>query len=187
MSLDVSAFDNSLSGPIGPKVDPDAAGLDEASMLLHHLQRALSRHANKSVFAVGGTLKPDKQDPIVIRWDVANGAWDRGRGCVLPPRDGDDEQIAAFDKLLEDCKPATFGMGSKDVLDEEYRKAGVLDRQRFATNFNLAEYGILDAITQALVQGHFGGGVSAELYKLNVSVCCSAETVRCGSRNGKGR
>lgn len=69
-------------------------------------------------------------------------------------------------------------MGGKDVLDENYRKAGKLDNSQFSMNWHPADYGVLDAIAQTLLtetgveEGGDGRrehwGVRAELYKLNV-------------------
>jgi len=78
--------------------------------------------------------------------------------------------------LLDDCKPATFGRGNQDVLDEAYRKAGKMDATGFCTDFNYADHGILDTVAQALVQSVLDNeysGLRAEVYKLNVSPCCN--------------
>ena len=58
---------------------------------------------------------------------------------------------ADIDKLVAACQPATFGLDGKDVLDEDYRKAGKLDKADFATSFCPYEAGIIDVITQLLV------------------------------------
>jgi hypothetical protein len=36
-----------------------------------------------------------------------------------------------FQALLQTCNPATFGRGSQDVLDPQYRKALCLDADKF--------------------------------------------------------
>lgn len=76
--------------------------------------------------------------------------------------------------LLKDMQPATFGRGNKDVLDESYRKALKMDTERFLTNFNPYQAGIIDTIAQALLpplrHNKHGRYVKAELYKLNVGI-----------------
>lgn len=98
---------------------------------------------------------------------------------------GETEKKTSLQQLVQDCKPATFGFGGQNVLDEEIRKAGKLEATEFSTSFNPYDYGIVDAVAQALLPGiarpdvltgdntspeHWG--VVAELYKLNVSNLC---------------
>lgn len=70
------------------------------------------------------------------------------------------------------------------MLDEEYRKAGKLDRSMFAVDFHPHDYAIVDVIAQTLLPGTDPGalglynvdgemrnehrGVRCELYKVNV-------------------
>ena len=84
-----------------------------------------------------------------------------------------------FKNLLHHCDPATFGVGGRDVLDEEYRKAAKLDPSDFSTNFHPHDCGIVDSIQQILLPSTIRGGqgigigpqgVRAELYKLNVCI-----------------
>lgn len=83
--------------------------------------------------------------------------------------EADDEGLQTLELLIKTCQPATFGLGSKDVYDENYRKAIKLDETDFSTNFNPYVAGIIDAIGQALLpSGHEQRGIRAELYKLNV-------------------
>jgi hypothetical protein len=56
-----------------------------------------------------------------------------------------------FTHLLMACQPASFGRAGEAVLDEEYRKAGKLDRSEFATTFCPYEVGIIDVVAQLLV------------------------------------
>ena len=71
--------------------------------------------------------------------------------------------------LSSACKPATFGVNQKDVLNESYRKARKLDVTNFATSFNLHKSGIMDVVCAALLEGHNSNRpVEAELYKLNM-------------------
>ncbi|KAI9774057.1 MAG: hypothetical protein M1840_005150 [Geoglossum simile] len=101
---------------------------------------------------------------------------------TLPPTaaTGDEpHQPAYISKLLHDCAQATFGLDGKNVLDESYRKAAKMDNNLFCTNFHPHDYGIIDAIAQALVPSIESSaleentsthhlGVVAELYKLNI-------------------
>ncbi|KAL6720878.1 hypothetical protein ACLMJK_002803 [Lecanora helva] len=114
--------------------------------------------------------------PIVLRWDSPGGG-DPVQKLTLPLS---KEEESAVESLVNQCEPATFGKGGDEVLDESYRKAVKLDNDRFSTNFNPYDVGIIEAINQSLLPGvaktfadgksvfedHLG--VVAELYKLNV-------------------
>jgi hypothetical protein len=76
--------------------------------------------------------------------------------------------VNELEALTQACEPATFGRANEDVLDETYRKAGKMDRSRFATQFDLAEARLLDVIRGELLRENKDKGVVAELYKLNV-------------------
>ncbi|KAK5989672.1 hypothetical protein PT974_07927 [Cladobotryum mycophilum] len=154
---------------VPPSIIPIPA-LDEGSTtLLANVRSALVDRANKDVFAIGGKISVH---PVTIRWNGRDDDWDRGRRVMLPVNQGDETSKMAFEQLVKDCQPATFGRGSEEVLDEGYRKAGKLDGAGFSTNFNPYEHGVIDAITQALIQTTHAKdniwGVRAELYKLNV-------------------
>jgi hypothetical protein len=157
---------------------PPACEADWA-VLLQEVSSALHSDASKNVFAIGGSIdlsaSPSSstgtanQAPVTIRWDSGD---DRGRKVSLPVVDNDPKSLSDFHRLLGDCKPATFGRGNEDVMDETYRKAGKMDATEFCTNFNYADHGILDTVVQALVpnvSGNENNGLRAELYKLNVS------------------
>ena len=143
----------------------------ERDGLLTTIAKQLSSHEKKDVFAIGGAIPLAEDKPVVIRWG-AHLAQANGRLCELPVASSTTRE-AAFTKLVEACQPATFGFGTKDVFDEDYRKAGKMDVEDLCLNLNLAEYSIMDTITQALVQSVWSkaemNGVRAELYKLNVS------------------
>ncbi|KAG5636142.1 hypothetical protein H0H81_008998 [Sphagnurus paluster] len=71
--------------------------------------------------------------------------------------------------LSDACEPATFGLGQRDVLDEDYRKAGKMDKNNFSINLDLVQMGIVDRIRVQLLEGADEKKyVKAELYKLNV-------------------
>ncbi|KAF5238711.1 hypothetical protein FANTH_10209 [Fusarium anthophilum] len=140
--------------------------------LLSAVSSALDKRAGKDIFAIGGSIDEtgDSSDrSVTIRWD--NKEQGRCRALTLPLSD-DPVAQDGFNSLLADCQPATFGVGSQEVLDEEYRKAGKMNTEDFCTNFNPYEHGIVDTINQVLAQASVtdarGLGVKAELYKLNV-------------------
>ncbi|KAL6069936.1 Fe2OG dioxygenase domain-containing protein [Balamuthia mandrillaris] len=68
--------------------------------------------------------------------------------------------------LVECCSAATFGQGSKEVLDSSYRHALQLSPDHFVTNFHALEYDILDKIKGILSPK--STKIRAELYKLNI-------------------
>ncbi|EWY95012.1 hypothetical protein FOYG_04147 [Fusarium oxysporum NRRL 32931] len=143
--------------------------------LLSAVSSALDKRAGKDIFAIGGSVGDDgcpshaASNSITIRWD--NKEQVHSRTLKLPL--GDDTVTQdAFNTLVADCQPATFGIGSQEVLDEDYRKAGKMNTEDFCTDFNPYEHGIVDTINQVLAQASVtdarGLGVKAELYKLNV-------------------
>ena len=111
--------------------------------------------------------------PVVIRWDGREKTTTRRIQLPQPPGHKNGLKM-----LLNDCQPATFGLGGLDVLDESYRRASKLDDTQFSTNFSPYDYGIVDTIAQILFPGVNENsnqdlglelrGVRAELYKLNV-------------------
>jgi hypothetical protein len=139
----------------------------EPSEAVALLNTVYSDLAVKAVFAIGGTVPPTGQPPVMLRWDSREAY--HGLSARLPITDvpdGPDGQ-EAFSRLLADCEPATFGQGKEEVHDETYRKAGKMTSARFSSNFCPYETGVMDSVTQALV--HDGSGLRAVLYSLNVS------------------
>ena len=80
----------------------------------------------------------------------------------LPPSEAEQEQ------LLKACEPASFGKGSEEVLDPEYRQALKLDKSKFSLNAELHSTSLLDEIKAALCPDHGNVTLTAELDKLNV-------------------
>lgn len=80
--------------------------------------------------------------PPSIRFGDSDAGW-----IVEFPSDHDE----AFDCLVEQCKPATFGRGGQDVYDEAYRKAGAMSVDEFVTDFCPYKTGIIDIVTQLLL------------------------------------
>ena len=168
---------------------------DSNTTLLQKLASAVDGHAATATFACGGSvpimdpssgkLVPDTQyriPSVTIRWDPTSSYVPQSK-VSFPLADGEDVPRQTFHNLLHHCDPATFGVGGRDVLDEEYRKAAKLDASDFSTNFHPHDCGILDSIQQILLPSTIRGGqgigigpqgVRAELYKLNVC------TSKCG-------
>lgn len=161
--------------------DPEVRDVDS---LLKEVTSALDDQKHQHIFAIGGRLDVlDSQadnapsaHPINLRWDRKNGddADIVGDKATFPIPEGNTSIEQAFQRLLQDCAPATFGLGQKDVLDESYRKAGKMDKEDFCTNFTPYEHGIMYTVIQALAQSRQSNeiyrGLRAELYKLNVGV-----------------
>ena len=157
--------------------------------LLQKLATAVDGHAATATFACGGSVPiqehstggfgPGTQNlipSVTIRWDTGNSDIRQSK-VAFPLLDHDNSSSQEFNSLLHHCDPATFGVGGRDVLDEEYRKATKLDASDFSTNFHPHDCGILDSIQQVLLPSTIQGGqgigigpqgVRAELYKLNV-------------------
>lgn len=92
----------------------------------------------------------------------------------VPIADSSTERLT---QLVSDCEPASFGRGKQDIIDPEYRRAGKLDKNRYATNFFPADYGIIENVERILLprfnsdadkDGISFRKLSAEMYKLNV-------------------
>ncbi|KAL1959356.1 hypothetical protein VTO42DRAFT_2159 [Malbranchea cinnamomea] len=119
-------------------------------------------------------LLPRESPPIQIFWSSPDG---RVQKIWLPcPNEDQARTTSTIDTLVNDCSPATFGRGDKDVLDTNYRHAGKLDPVNFCTSFHPADFGILDMIEQTLLPSVSSPEdnelqfrrVRAELYKLNI-------------------
>ncbi|KAL2830432.1 hypothetical protein BJY01DRAFT_260876 [Aspergillus pseudoustus] len=113
--------------------------------------------------------------PVSVFWSKRDDA--AAQKLVLPV-DGTDHQtdLDALRRLVTECDPASFGRGEQDVIDPEYRKAGKLDSNQFATSFHPADYGILDNVGQVLLPSIDSETdnelqfrrIKAEMYKMNV-------------------
>ncbi|KAG5653001.1 hypothetical protein H0H81_002754 [Sphagnurus paluster] len=108
-----------------------------------------------------GTIPILSEDATLFYKDKEGG---KARWLDLSQATMDDLQI-----LTEACEPATFGLGQRDVLDEDYRKAGKMDRSNFLVSLDVAHLGIVDRVRAQLLEGDDEKYyVKAELYKLNV-------------------
>lgn len=117
------------------------------------------------------TVKQPANRAVTLRWD---GTFSVNKISFPLPAINETKTLhqSSLQALVNACQPATFGRLGEDVLDESYRKAGKLDEECFSTNFHPADWGITDAVAQALLpnvgEGHSGlRGVHAELYKLS--------------------
>jgi hypothetical protein len=148
--------------------------------ILEDLSSSLETHARSATFACGGTVSfksaidetagetskepaqegdatvdskanaKDSEQPSATIADVQVRSGPSGNGyTVIFNKDGPSRKD--FTHLLMACQPASFGRAGEAVLDEEYRKAGKLDRSEFATTFCPYEAGIIDVVTQLLV------------------------------------
>lgn len=113
--------------------------------------------------------------PIHIFWSKDASA--HPKDIVLPLNSQSiNSNMQRLLELVADCDPASFGRGDKNVLDPEYRRAGKINSNQFATSFHPADYGLIDNVERLLLPT-FNTSVenmlpfrklSAELYKLNV-------------------
>ena len=109
------------------------------------------------LFSCGGTIP--QVENVVLFYMKKCGDWSSEPLKLPAELNGKDVQV-----FLDSCSPATFGIGSKTVLNKEYRNALKLEPGCFSVNFELASTFILDQITRIMSST----SIRAELYKLNV-------------------
>ena len=109
------------------------------------------------LFSCGGTIP--QVENIVLCYMKKCGDWSSEPLKLPAELIGEDVQV-----FLDSCSPATFGIGSKTVLNKEYRNALKLEPGCFSVNFELASTFVLDQITRIMSST----SIRAELYKLNV-------------------
>lgn len=152
--------------------------------VLEDLADSFKTHARSATFACGGSVpfstnvktedpddgtesdpEPRKIRPVQVRF----GEDGKGNTVIIPDAKASSKQ---FQALFSACQPASFGRGGEEVLDEDYRKAGKLDHDDFATSFCPYEAGIIDVVAQLLLpqtsQEKHMRSIRAELYKLNI-------------------
>ena len=118
----------------------------EAS-LMEQIKDSLATHARSATFACGGSIPIEQHfysPPVQVRFG-SNGL---GSILTLP---GSEPSSREFKELSDGSLPATFARAGEEVLDEDYRKAGKLDRGHFATDFCPYALGIMDTLTQMLL------------------------------------
>ena len=109
------------------------------------------------LFSCGGTIP--QVENVVLFYLKKCGDWSSEPLKLPAELIGEDIQV-----FLDSCSPATFGIGSKTVLNKEYRNALKLEPGCFSVNFELASTFVLDQITRIMSST----SIRAELYKLNV-------------------
>lgn len=148
--------------------------------ILKDLTSSLETHARSATFACGGNISfkvapaeateentddPTEQESNTTNIPKADTAMvddvqvrfgPSGSGVTVT-FNSDGPSSKDFVHLLKACQPASFGRAGEAVLDEQYRKAGKLDRSQFATTFCPYEAGIVDVVTQLLVPQHKHG------------------------------
>jgi hypothetical protein len=153
-----------------------AASTGKQQELLQRLSQTLDTEKANAAFTCGGKLvskfpiddgkyskatPPD--DPILFHEDK-NG---QAHKIVFPA--SEEEML----KLVSDCDQASFGVGTEERMDTEYRSAWKLDKTKFASSFHPFDYDIMEVIKQLLFSTAINPGakqplIVAELYKLNV-------------------
>ncbi|KDQ10396.1 hypothetical protein BOTBODRAFT_178241 [Botryobasidium botryosum FD-172 SS1] len=137
-----------------PSTVPDASS--PASMIQHSIAETLLEH-NKNPVYCSGTWKVASDDIVLFY-----GEGESSRRLAL--QGATDAQL---EHLANSCDKATFGVNQQDVLDETYRKAGKLDADHFAWNFQA--FGLVNHIKKVLFAlDSKPREIRAELYKLNV-------------------
>lgn len=130
--------------------------------LLQELANALHGQKATATFACGGTIRPthEEQSTFMFYEDKAG----QTHRIDFPAT----EEV--MEKLSKDCDQATFGVGSVEMLDTEYRSAWKLDSSKFLISFTPLQGNVLEVLRQLLFPGNITeSSISAELYKLNVN------------------
>ncbi|KAF2801427.1 uncharacterized protein BDZ99DRAFT_553233 [Mytilinidion resinicola] len=115
--------------------------------LFAKVRRTLADQKAAANFSVGGHI------------DISSSATDDKKSTFMAPQDfspnqNNVETTATLGKLLEDCQPASFGLGGKEVYDESYRKALPLDETQFFSNFNPYAVDTVDTSTTGQQRGY---------------------------------
>lgn len=119
---------------------------------------AADARAVEASFGVGGSLGAQR---VTLAARPSPGA----RQAVAVDLPG--ATVGDLEALQAVCAPATFGLGSKEVLDPTYRRALALPADRFLTSFDLAQHaGVLRAVRSLLLPD--AAYVTSELHALNI-------------------
>ena len=162
--------------------DDDAGELQPTEhAALGRLTAAISGQRTRATFACSGSIaiSPDHvagdsstHPPVQLRWGpTSQGAQGHTQFPCPSGVDTGDAESSDFEKLLQACRPATFGKCKEDVFDETYRKAAKMGALEFCTNFDPHAAGIIDSVHQVLLPSLSDApdlGTVAELYSLNV-------------------
>ena len=127
-----------------------------------HLQKLISGAEAQAAFCCGGSVPIGNSStsdnsstsvPVVLRFDTADGNVAKVifGGDNVPSIGSDTATWSAIDVLLQQCQPASFGVGGEEVYDESYRKALKLDGTKFSSNLHPYDLGILTCIAKTLL------------------------------------
>ncbi len=182
------ALEDTLARSESERASSSTRCLSQTAILetYHELEKRI-----KSPFACGGTIditdnqgtgptakkqkmnvSPGQASPLInLFWAMETGS--TAQKLVLP-----FGSASALQQLVKECVPATFGRGENDVLDPEYRRAGKMDPNNFATSFHPADFGIIENVERILLpsintekqNSLWFRKLRAELYNLNVWV-----------------
>lgn len=135
--------------------------------LVDDLSNSMIKQMSIVPFACGGSI--DNINNVQIRFGLQSS----GSIVSLPVK---STEMSALHALHSASKPASFGRGGEDIMDETYRKATKLDTTEFLTDFCPYKAGIIDVVSQMLLPTLESKtdttrpelrGVEAHLYKLN--------------------
>lgn len=112
-----------------PRQNPPSPPITEKD-LLSDLSESLQGYQSEASYCLGGSIPisteplqhfsaiaPMTCPPVTVRFD-ANSPSDPVFRVTLPVAENKSRKHQAIGDLLKACKPATFGLGGKDVLDE---------------------------------------------------------------------
>ena len=142
------------------------------TVLLTRLAKSLAGEKASATFACGGAIvsKLTDDEKTIAPENPILFYEDKNGQCHKITFPGTPEEM---EKLSSDCDPASFGVGTEERLDTEYRSAWKLDNTKFATSFHPFDSDMMEVVKQLLFSGAINLGwlepiIVAELYKLNV-------------------
>ncbi|KAL5342051.1 hypothetical protein BJX70DRAFT_386462 [Aspergillus crustosus] len=151
---------------------PSAEAREAFNESCRELRSVIEGERAAASFSVGDSVS---SPPVNVFWSKGDDSV--AHKLVLPVNGSVSEASNETRQcLVTACEPASFGRGEKDVLDPEYRRAGKINVNQFATSFHPADFGILENIGQVLLPSISSESdnqlgfrkIKAELYKLNV-------------------
>ena len=144
------------------------------SVLLQRLAESLAGETASATFACGGRI-------VESICKTSEGVTIAPANTILfyEAKDGQSHKITfpavaqEIETLSAQCGLASFGVGSEECLDLEYRSAWKLDNTKFATSFHPFDSDIMEVVKHLLFSGAIDLGalepvVVAQLYKLIV-------------------
>ena len=156
------------------------------SILLERLAESLAGETASATFACGGCI-------VQSICETSEGVTIAPANPILfyEAKDGQSHKITfpavaqEIETLSAQCDPASFGVGSKERLDVEYRSTWKLDNTKFATSFHPFDSDIMEVVKHLLFSGAVDLGalepvVVAQLYKLNAHLPPARDLVLTG-------